>query len=397
MRVCVPSLARSNLFEDVPRLLVALAGIVFAVSLVTIQVGIYYGFNRSTTSLMDHSRADLWVTSDAMVFFELTQPISYADLDRAQKVPGVERAEALIVRTAPWEGPNGKLEFVKVIGFDPEGQLFRPLGIRSERLDTTLYPFGVIIDATNFRSLYVSRVGDEGHIGPLPARVLDVSRGNQSIVSPAYIFTSLRNADLYISGGQLPPNTRLSMALMRSLRPDSPINYVLVKAKPGVAISGLRHLLELALPGTRVYTTRELADQTSAYWRKRTGVGFILTLVALLGVVVGIVVVGQILYVSVSEHVKEYGTLKAMGASDGFLYGIIVRQGLIMAVLGYIPSLMLCWWLGTWTFQTRGVTILITPLSASLVFALTVVMCVAAGSFAMNKVTRLDPVLVFKA
>ena len=393
----MPSLARKNLFEDIPRLLVALAGIIFAVSLVTIQVGIFYGFNRSTTTLMDHSRADLWVASNNMVFFELSSPIRYGLLEQARRTPGVERAEALIVRSAPWIGPNDKLEFVKVVGFDPEGQLFRPLGIRSERLDTMLYPFGVIIDETNFRSLYLSRIGDLGHIGPLPARVLDTSNGNQSIVSPAYVFTSLRNADIYLSAGQLPPNTQLSVALMRSLRPDAAINYILVKAKPGANVLTLRRHLEQALPGTRVYTTREIADQTSAYWRKRTGVGFILTLVAFVGVIVGIVVVGQILYVSVSEHVKEYGTLKAMGASDGFLYGIIVRQGLMMAVLGYLPSLVLCWWLGVWTFHSRGVTILITPGSASVVFLLTIAMCIAAGVFAMHKVTRLDPVLVFKA
>lgn len=393
----MPSLARKNLFEDIPRLLVALAGIVFAISLIIIQVGIFYGFNRSTTSLMDHSKADLWVTSKEMVFFELTTPIKYELLDKARHVAGVAQAEALIVRTAPWEGPNNKLEFVKVIGFDPDGQLFRPLGIRSERLDSMLYPFSVIVDRTNFRQLYIARSGDQGKIGPLPARVLDVSQGNQSIVSPAYVFTSLRNADSYVGGSQLPPTTQLSVALMRSLRPDSAINYIMVKVKPGANVADARRNLEQTLPGTRVYTTKEIADQTSAYWRKRTGVGFILALVAIVGVVVGTIVVGQILYTSVSEHIKEYGTLKAMGASDGFLYGIIVRQGLMMAILGFIPSLALCWWLGTWTLQSRGVAILITPASALLVFTLAVVMCVAAGIFAMHKVTRLDPVLVFKA
>lgn len=390
-------LARRNLFEDAPRLLVALSGIVFAVCLVTIQVGIYYGFNRSTTSLMDHSKADLWVASSEMAFFELSAPIKYNLLAKARAIPGVARAEALIVRTAPWVGPNKKLEFVKVIGFDPEGELFRPLGVRSERLDAMLYPLGIIIDRTNFRSLYVTRVGEEGHIGPLPARILDASNGNQSIVSPAYIFTSLRNADLYLNGSGLPTSTQLSVALMRSLRDDASINFILVKVKRGANVFDVRRRLEQALPGTRVYTTREIADQTTAYWRKRTGVGFIVTLIAFVGVIVGIVVVGQILYVSVSEHVKEYGTLKAMGASDGFLYGIIVRQGLLMAILGYFPSLLVCWLLGMWTYQARGVTILITPASAALVFVLTIVMCVVAGSFAMHKVTRLDPVQVFKA
>ncbi len=84
------SIARKNLLEDLPRFLVAQAGIMFAVSLVTIQTGILNGFSRSTALLIDRSKADIWLTSDRMVQFEYTEPLTYAQLEETKQVEGVE-------------------------------------------------------------------------------------------------------------------------------------------------------------------------------------------------------------------------------------------------------------------------------------------------------------------
>jgi putative ABC transport system permease protein len=114
------------------------------------------------------------------------------------------------------------------------------------------------------------------------------------------------------------------------------------------------------------------------------------------GVIVGVVVVGQILYASVSDHLKEFGTLKAMGASDWYIYRVIIEQGLWMGILGYLPSMALCLGVAAWTAATQGITILITPASAIAVLGVTIVMCVGSAIFAIQKVTRLDPAIVFK-
>ncbi len=108
-----------------------------------------------------------------------------------------------------------------------------------------------------------------------------------------------------------------------------------------------------------------MADRTSTYWRERTGVGFILGLGAAVGFVVGMVVVSQILYSSIADHLKEFGTLKAMGASDWVIYRVITEQALWMAILGYIPSMLLCMGLGSWTMAAKGIMILITPTTAA--------------------------------
>jgi putative ABC transport system permease protein len=172
---------------------------------------------------------------------------------------------------------------------------------------------------------------------------------------------------------------------------------VLIRAKPGEDLQALKQKLEAALPTTRAFTRSELAKKTQNFWQQRTGIGFLLGLGAAVGVIVGVIIVAQILYSSVSDHLQEFGTLKAMGASDWVIYGVIIEQALWMSVLGYLPGIILCFGVGAWTFATQGILILITPVAAIAVFGITILMCVGSAIFAIQKVTKLDPAIVFKA
>ena len=187
---------------------------------------------------------------------------------------------------------------------------------------------------------------------------------------------------------EIPPPKNLEIA--------DPIAYILVKAKPGEDLQVLKQKIEEVIKGTTAYTKKELSEKTRFFWLARTNIGLVLGMGAIVGVIVGIVVVAQILYSSVSDHIKEFGTLKAMGASDQELYAIIVEQAIWMAVLGYIPGILVCLGLSTWV-ASKGIIILITPLSALGVLGVTVVMCVGSAFFAIQKVTRIDPAIVFKA
>jgi putative ABC transport system permease protein len=415
------SIARKNLFEDIPRFLVAQAGIIFAVSLVTIQLGILRGFTRSTTLLIDQSQADIWISSPELVHFELTQPMPLQRLLQARRVDGVQRAEALMLQTGRWRGPDGNIAPARIIGFDPNGQLFRlwdmPQGSQSD-LDQ---PGAIAVDEANLQSLGLNQLGDVATINSLDARLVGTTQGTQSIVSSKFIFTSLENTKAYASAGltssvrctpddtgaivcstsfERTEDTGTESSQTVELKPlsiNDPIAYVLVQAKPGQDIEELKQRLKEALPDVNVYTRQELSALTRSYWQESTGIGFILGLGAAVGVIVGMVVVGQILYSSVSDHLKEFGTLKAMGASDWVIYSVIVEQALWMAVLGYLPSMGICLGLGAWTFATQGITILITPLTATGVLGITVLMCVGSALFAIQKVTHVDPAIVFKA
>lgn len=390
------SIARKNLFEDLPRFLIAQAGILFAVSLVTIQTGLLKGFTQSTTTLIDKSQADLWVASKDITNFELTLPIPYERLAQAQKVEGVAKAEAVILNGGLWRNSEGKISTIRVIGFDPKGELFRLGTITQGSLNALSKPYTIIIDKTQLKTLGLSQDGDVGQIGSVQATLAGLTNGIQSIASSPYLLTSLQTAKAYSYARPIFDEKPTTPAIT-SLNNSDNITYVLIKAKPGQNLQVLKQRLEEALPNTLAFTTTEIANQTQNYWVRRTSIGFILGLGAIVGIVVGIVIVGQILYASVSDHLKEFGTLKAMGASDLATYRIIIEQALWMAVLGYLPGMALCIGLGTWTAATQGVVILITPVMAGGVFALTVFMCIGSALFAIQKVNRVDPAIVFKS
>jgi putative ABC transport system permease protein len=414
------SLARKNLLEDIPRFLVAQAGIMFAVTLVTLQTGIFNGFTRSVGQLIHNTDADILLASESLVQLEVTLPIPVSHLLQAQKIEGVARAEALIFSNALWRHPEGEITFVRVVGFDLNGQLFSLKNLKTGNINDLKQPYSVIVDTTNQDSLNVKKIGDQVKVGSLPAKLVGLTQGNRSIVSNPFMFTSLENANAYITSGQTsnlscklpsgsqdlvctntyatapPQNPNEPLATPKQLVASDLITYVLIQAKPGQDLRILKQKLEATIPDTKAYTRAELEQKNQDFWSKRTGIGFILGLGAAVGIIVGVIIVGQILYSSVSDHLKEFGTLKAIGASDWVIYGVIVEQSLWMSVLGYTPSMIICYGVAIWA-ATKGILILITPVSAIAIFGLTVTMCVASAIFAIQKVTRLDPAMVFKA
>ena len=271
----------------------------------------------------------------------------------------------------------------------------KPWDIKQGSVNQLQQPYAVMLDQSDLNILNVKQVDEIADVGSYQVTVKGFTQGVRSVTSGNFMFTSLANAHAISNSPVATPETNPPSP--PALRTRDQISYVLVRAEPGQDLQALKQRLQEALPNTRALTTEEMSEVTQAYWRKSTSVGFILGLGAVVGVIVGIVVVGQILYASVSDHLKEFGTLKAMGASDWFIYSVIIEQALWMAVLGYLPGMGLCLALGAWTLETQAVQILISPIAATGVFGLTIVMCVGAAVFAIQKVTQLDPAIVFKS
>ncbi|QDZ40646.1 FtsX-like permease family protein [Euhalothece natronophila Z-M001] len=415
------SLARKNLLEDIPRFLVAQAGILFAVTLVTIQTGIFSGFSLSTVKLINNSHADLWVTSDTLVQLELTLPIPVSDLLKARDISGVQRAEGLIFSGAQWFPREGEIERARVIGFNPNSWLYQPERMLEGEIENLNQPYSVIIDTTDQETLQVSGVGDQVQMNSLPAEIVGITESNTSMISNAFVLTSLRNANAYLRAGQtsrvncqLPQEgSRLECVNVfhpdqqptetdpeeppRNLAASDVITFILVEVAPGEEITTVRQELETQLNNVTTYTPDELIQVTQDYWQQRTGIGFILGLGTVVGIIVGIVVVSQILYSSVSDHLKEFGTLKAMGASSQMIYQVIIEQAVWMAILGYLPGMILSLGIAYGININQGTLLLITPTSAIAIFILTLIMCIGSAIFAIQKVNRVDPAVVFKA
>lgn len=371
------SLAKRNLFHDKVRLAVTLTGIVFAVVLVAIQLGLFIGFRTATSNVIDNSGVDLWIGSTGVSHIEVGLPFSEKKLYQALATPGVEVAEKYIVRFCRWKRPNGAEENVEVVGFNPDTNVGGPWNLVAGSVEDLKADDTVIIDLLYTKKLGVTRLGQTVEIAGRRARVVGFTRGIRTFTTSPVAFTSFKNA--------------LNYAQMRE---DQTV-YILVRAAPGVSVEALKQQLAGRIKDVSVYTTREFSRKTQAYWMFGTGAGITVIIAAVLGLIVGVVVVAQTIYAATIDHIREFGTLKAMGATNGYIYRVIIKQAVISAVIGYGLGIAIS--LATVYLNRNGGAAIILPQGVAIsMFGLTLLMCIGASIVSINKVTRIDPAMVFK-
>ena len=167
-----------------------------------------------------------------------------------------------------------------------------------------------------------------------------------------------------------------------------------MRVAPGTDIASVRKSLSARLPDTEVLTHQEFRTRSLDYWLFETGAGSALIAGAILGIIVGIVIVAQTLYASTKDHLNEFATLRALGASAGYIHRVILMQAVLSAALGYILGMGLSM-LVIWASAESTLLIVMTANLALFLLALTVGMCVLAAVCAIFKVTRIDPAVVF--
>jgi putative ABC transport system permease protein len=144
-----------------------------------------------------------------------------------------------------------------------------------------------------------------------------------------------------------------------------------------------------------VYTTQEFSRKQAFYWMFGTGAGITVLIAAALGLLVGIVIVAQTIYASTVDHIREYGTLKAMGASNGYIYRVIVKQAAMSGVIGYLFGITISLFASYMSKQGTTAIMISNEMVAGL-FVLTMAMCIGASVVSINKVITIDPAMVFK-
>ena len=373
----MPPLAWRNLAHDRIRFAVTLTGITFAVVLVTIQLGLFIGFSNTTSNLINNVGADLWVTSPHVPYIELGVRFSERKLTQIRGLPGVEDAQDLVVSFAQWKRNNGARESVQIVGFNPDSSLGRPWNIVQGQVSDFKTPDAVFVDQLYASKLGVNAVDETFEISDHRVRVGGFTRGIRSFTTSPYVFCSLKLA------GKL---THI----------QDETTYVLVKLVPGRSTEEERRLISDNITGVEVLTTQEFSTRTRLYWMLTTGAGIAVLAAAVLGLVVGFVVVAQTIYATTVDHLVEFGTLKAMGARNTYIYKLIAKQAIISAALGYSIGMPISFLLVRLS-RNSGAALQISALTSIAVLCLTILMCVGAAFVSVNKITRLDPALVFRA
>jgi putative ABC transport system permease protein len=373
----MPPIARRNLFHDKIRLAVTLTGITFAVVLMVVELGLFIGFSTTTTGLIDHSGADLWVASEHIPYIEQGGVFSERKLYQARATPGVAAAEKYIARFGNWKRPDGGLESVQVVGFNVDQPMGAPWNVVSGSIADLKAPDAALIDELYMKKLGVTHLGQLVEINGNRVRIVGFTHGIRSFTTSPYVFMTFKNAQ-QIAG----------------LKEQDTV-FILIKAIPGVDPEQLRTSLQSRLHDVDVLTTKHFSALTRTYWMFTTGAGVAVLLAAVLGLVVGIVVVTQTIYATTMDHLREYGTLKAMGAPNRYIYRVILEQAAIAAVSGYGLGMAVSLFVVR-SGQQGGAAIVLSLSSALLIFFLTSLMCLIAAMVSIQKVLTIDPAMVFK-
>jgi putative ABC transport system permease protein len=179
-------------------------------------------------------------------------------------------------------------------------------------------------------------------------------------------------------------------------RQSDRIEVGLIDLKPEVDPVQVQSQITAMLPkDIKVLTPEEFAENEKQYWANSTGIGFIFGLGVIVGFIVGIVIVYQILYSDISQHLPQYATLKAMGYSDRYLLWVLLQEALLLALLGYLPGLLLSFGLYQLAYSATLLPIAMKLERAISVLILTIVMCSVSGAIAMKKLRSADPADVF--
>ena len=371
------TLALRNLLHDRVRLTVTLVGILFSIVLVAVQLGLYLGSSRMITANIARSNADLFVTTYGAKSFE-DGGVLLTDRDRHQALAaaGVQSVVPIVVSFAEWRKPAGGSSRVVLVGSDSEDKGLVPWSLAEGTLEDIKAPDAIAVDRSYLDELGVTGIGDTAQAAMGRVKIRALTEGVRSFTQSPYAYTTLNRARHLLGVG------------------DDRSTFLLVKLAPGSDVAKVQADLRQRLEGDDVLTKDEFESRSLKQWLFRTGAGLALIGGAILGSLVGTVIVAQTLYSSTKDHIHEFATLRALGSSKGYIHKVILVQAGLSAVMGYLLGMMIAL-LVLYASRNSSLPLVMTPGLAFWLFALTLFMCAISALSAIVKVTKIDPATVF--
>jgi putative ABC transport system permease protein len=339
-------------------------------------MGLFLGFGHMVTTVIDHADADLWVMPRGTKCFEDPSLLDARKRTLALQTLGVADAVPLIIGFSDWRLSTGSLTPVFVVGTDLKAGALLPWNVVAGNVSSLSAENAVAVDRSYFERLGVSKLGDTAQLRNLDVQVTVLTEGIRSFTTTPYVFLNIDRARGYTGTA------------------SDEASYVLVRLQPKANLEEVRSNLLTNISNVEVLTSAEFAERSREFWLFSTGAGAALFAGALLGVIVGTVIVAQTLYSSTKDHLNEFATLRAIGSSRRYIYKVIIWQAMLNAVIGFAIAMLIGFAVVTFTAAT-ALPILVTPGLILALFALTVLMCVGSAMAAIVKVTRIDPAMVF--
>ena len=371
-------LATKSLLHDKLRFLITVSGVAFAVTLVFVQVGLFLGLLDNASITIDHIDADLWVTSRNTPNVDFAHTFPETAVQRVRSVPGVARADNLIIWFMTVNLPSGAQEGTLAYALEDFGKWNIPWNVESGDLSDLKRGQYFFLDDSAVKRYGPFAVGEYREILGQRMKLIGRTREARSFTTTPISFMDFERAQK-LSFQQLANKT----------------TYVLVKLAPGADLAATKAEIARRLPYNDVYTKRDWARRSRSYWVKSTGIGLNMAITVFLGCLVGVVVVAQTLYTSTMEHIKEFGTVKAIGGGNSEIYKILGKQAAIASVAGFMIGSLMAQAMRP-AIQKMDLKLIIPTPFFIIVFFGALALCLAAAAISFRKVASIDPALVFR-
>ncbi len=371
-------LAIKFLLYDKMRFLTTVSGVAFAVMLVIVQVGIFLGMLESASITIERLDADLWVTArnTPNIDFANTFPESY--VQRVRSVPGVLRADNLIVWFMTVALPSGAKEATIVYALEDFTRWNLPWNVvDGDPLDLRRGRF-VLLDDSAVGRFGSFAVGDHREFMGMRLKVIGRTRQARSFTTNPLAFLDYRVAQA------LAP-----LDLQRRT------TYIVVKLAPGADLESVRAAIRRKLPFNDVRTKAEWIARSRSYWIDNTGLGLSMYMTVFLGCLVGVVVVAQTSYTATIEHFREFATIKAIGGCSADIYRIIAEQATAAAAAGFLAGMALAYAVRP-LMARLDLKVIIPPEVLADVLIGAVALCLGASLISFRKIAGLDPAVVLR-
>lgn len=369
--------ALKTLLADRGKLLTAIGGVVFSLVLVNVQGGLFFGLIHKASRLVDQTDADIWIGHRLVENVDFAYEIPQSQINRIRGLSGIKRAEPYIVGKGVASLSNGGYEDVWIIGFDSHSQLGVGGSFVEGDAQDLRRPDSVSIDELDAQKLGFPETGDVLEINGQRAKVVAKTHGILGFLTTPYVFCTLSNARRY---AQIP---------------EGSCSYFLVQADNGADLAQLQARIQDLLPDLDVYTTKEFRALSQNYFLRRTGIGISFGGATLLGLLVGLLMVGQSLYALALDHLSDYATLKAIGAEDRQICWIVVLQAISVATVGSVIGVVLVVQLQHWlSTPIAPIDIPLRLLFGGIVLVFCI--CFASSILPFLRIRRVDPATVLQ-
>ncbi len=378
-------LAWLQLAAEKKRFAAAVAGITFAVAMMMFQMGLKSALFDQVVAPLLHMRGDVVVVNPNYEYFGVSRGFSETRLFQSKALPEVVDTSSIFLGNLAFKNPvTGRDRDVFIMAYDPATRPFKTPEIVDQQ-DKIQREGVVLFDARS-----------RAEFGPIEQLIRENGQVYSEISGKRIVVEGIFNMGAtFAADGNLIMGKDTLMRAMPGANSRS-VSVGLINLRSGADPVEVAQKLREFLPGdVKVMTMAEFVEREKEYWADRTPIGFVISASMAVALVVGAVIVYQILYTDVSDHIEEYATLKSIGFKDSFFVNLVLQESFILSFLGFVPGTLLTAGLYYLTRKLAFMPTYLTWQNVMLVLVLTLVMCASAGALATRKLRQANPAEIF--